>query len=55
MKATAPEIPWRQIAGIGNVLRHDYQAVRLALFTNVVEEDLPGLKLVLLTFQSQLP
>ena len=24
MKATAPEIPWRQIAGIGNVLRHDY-------------------------------
>ena len=23
LKATAPDIPWREIAGIGNVLRHD--------------------------------
>ncbi len=24
LKARAPKIPWREIAGIGNVLRHDY-------------------------------
>jgi uncharacterized protein with HEPN domain len=27
MKARHPEIPWSKVAGIGNVLRHDYQAV----------------------------
>ncbi len=27
LKATEPEIPWRQIAGIGNVLRHGYESV----------------------------
>ncbi len=25
MKARHPEIPWRKVAGIGNVLRHDYE------------------------------
>lgn len=27
MKAARPEIPWRKVAGIGNVLRHDYDEV----------------------------
>lgn len=27
LKALAPEIPWPKIAGIGNVLRHDYRDV----------------------------
>ncbi len=26
-KAAYPDLPWRQTAGIGNVLRHDYQRV----------------------------
>jgi uncharacterized protein with HEPN domain len=25
LKARAPDIPWRQIAAIGNLLRHEYQ------------------------------
>ena len=54
LKATASEITWRQIAGIGNVLRHDYQAVRPAILTSVIERDLPGLKTVLLAFQARL-
>lgn len=28
LKATEPDIPWRDIAGIGNILRQDYGAVR---------------------------
>ncbi len=28
LKATEPDVPWREIAGIGNILRHDYGAVQ---------------------------
>lgn len=27
LKARHPEIPWRKVAGIGNVLRHDYENI----------------------------
>ncbi|HLH50346.1 MAG TPA: HepT-like ribonuclease domain-containing protein [Roseiarcus sp.] len=27
LKARHPEIPWPKVAGIGNVLRHDYESI----------------------------
>jgi len=27
LKARHPEIPWQKVAGIGNVLRHDYESI----------------------------
>jgi uncharacterized protein with HEPN domain len=27
MRASAPEVPWREIAAIGNVLRHAYHRI----------------------------
>ncbi len=39
----APEIPWRQIAAIGNLLRHEYQRTDLRATWNIVEEHLPPL------------
>ena len=27
LKARHPEIPWNKVAGIGNILRHDYESV----------------------------
>ena len=48
IKATEPDIAWRQIAGIGNILRHDYQAVSEAVLNNATTEHLPGLKAALL-------
>ncbi|MEA2089905.1 MAG: DUF86 domain-containing protein [Thermoproteota archaeon] len=38
------DIPWRQIAGIGDVLIHGYFGVDLDLLWNVVKKDIPDLK-----------
>jgi uncharacterized protein with HEPN domain len=44
LKAKHPEIPWRNIAGIGNILRHAYPIVDDSLVWEVVVRDLPPLK-----------
>jgi uncharacterized protein with HEPN domain len=43
MKALAPSIPWRQIAAIGNLLRHEYQRTDITATWNIVAEHLPPL------------
>jgi uncharacterized protein with HEPN domain len=44
LKDTRPEMGWRRAAGIGNVLRHDYQTISNKVVWDVVQEDLPALK-----------
>ena len=44
LKTMRPEIPWDQVRGIGNVLRHEYQGVSDPLIWNVVVDELPRLK-----------
>ena len=41
---TQPDIPWRKIRGIGNVLRHDYEGLSDRILWNVVLDELPRLK-----------
>jgi uncharacterized protein with HEPN domain len=43
VQAAHPEIPWRQMVGMRNVVVHDYADVDLALVWKTVREDLPGL------------
>ncbi|MBC7768100.1 MAG: DUF86 domain-containing protein [Phycisphaerales bacterium] len=43
-KARFPEIPWRRIADIGNVLRHNYDDVAPSLVWGVVSGGLEPLK-----------
>jgi uncharacterized protein with HEPN domain len=43
LKALAPDIPWRQIAAIGNLLRHEYQRADIRATWNIIEEHLPPL------------
>lgn len=44
LKAGHPEIPWPDIAAIGNILRHGYDSLDHAIIWGVVENDLPRLK-----------
>jgi len=43
-RASHPEIPWRAIAGLRDVLIHQYEGVELERVWAIVEKDLPGLK-----------
>ena len=44
LKAKHAEIPWADIAGIGNILRHGYNSLDHAVIWGVVANDLPPLK-----------
>jgi len=44
VKDNHPEIPWREIAGLRDVLIHDYMGVDLHVVWNVVVQDIPKLK-----------
>lgn len=44
LKDHHPEIPWPKIAGIGNVLRHDYDVVNDATIWHAATVDLLPLK-----------
>jgi uncharacterized protein with HEPN domain len=46
LKAGHPTIPWRRIAGIGNVLRHGYKTVDDHEIWDIVVRDLASLKAV---------
>lgn len=43
----APEIPWKQIRGIGNVLRHEYHKIADPIVWAVVTDHLPELRAAL--------
>jgi uncharacterized protein with HEPN domain len=40
-----PSVPWREIRGIGNWRRHQYDRVDLETIWNTIQDDLPPLKL----------
>lgn len=47
LKARHPEIDWAAAAGIGNKIRHDYDAMDVAILLNTVRDSLPGLREVI--------
>jgi uncharacterized protein with HEPN domain len=44
MKARHPGIPWPKVAGIGNVLGHEYERIAHDVLWHVVHHDLPAVE-----------
>ncbi|WP_246725632.1 DUF86 domain-containing protein [Beijerinckia sp. L45] len=55
IKARYPDVEWRSIAGIGNVLRHEYAGVQSEIIWGVIQNHLPALRLVLYAIDHDLP
>jgi uncharacterized protein with HEPN domain len=41
LKTRHPQIPWSKVAGIGSVLRHDYERIAADVIWKLATEDLP--------------
>ena len=54
LQATQSAIPWAQIMGIGNVLRHEYHRISDRVIWNVVQQYLLALKVAVLEIEASL-
>ena len=55
LKSAHPEVDWKSIVGLRNVLVHDYLGVNVARIWEIVEHDLPDLKAKVVALQRSLP
>ncbi|PZO01900.1 MAG: hypothetical protein DCF30_06335 [Hyphomicrobiales bacterium] len=46
LRAQEPTVPWADVIGIGNILRHEYHRVRDETLFAILVEQLPELRLV---------
>lgn len=53
-KDAEPRIPWRAIAGIGNIIRHDYHDTYSSVLWETCRKDLQPLKEALLRIRSSI-
>lgn len=54
LKSPYKDVRWKDIAGIGNILRHEYQRVDGQIIWKAVKDDLPALKDALLAIRASL-
>jgi len=47
MKDAYPEIPWRRIAGLRDLLIHRYMGVDVQEVWNIIKKDIPELKVAI--------
>ena len=54
VRAKHPDVPWRQIVGLRNIIAHQYFRFDLELIWNVVESELGTLKKAVQEIQAEL-
>jgi uncharacterized protein with HEPN domain len=54
VRALEPDIPWKDIIGIGNFLRHEYYRIKESDIKSILENDLPALRLAVLRLLEQI-
>ena len=47
-ESRCPGLPWRDVRGMGNWLRHQYDRIELPTIWKTVQDDLPPLKIAVL-------
>jgi uncharacterized protein with HEPN domain len=52
--AKAPEVPWKKIRGLGNILRHEYHDIQDRIIWVVVQDELPPLRAAIVRLQGTL-
>jgi uncharacterized protein with HEPN domain len=55
IKARYSDIPWSDVAGIGNIFRHEYHHVAARIVWDTVRVHLPQLQVVVNAIQAELP
>lgn len=46
-RASHPEVPWKSIIGLRNIVIHEYFAIRPVLIQDIVDHELPALRVAL--------
>lgn len=52
--AERPEIAWKQVTAVGNILRHNYDKIVDGLIFEMIKRDLPPLKAAVEAIESRL-
>lgn len=52
MRDAAPEVPWQNIIRIGNILRHEYYRIREDVLVDILNTDLPLLRVAVVRLQT---
>jgi uncharacterized protein with HEPN domain len=53
-KNLEPDVPWRSVHAIGNVLRHQYHSLSDRIIWNVIVDELPRLKAAIISIRRKM-
>jgi uncharacterized protein with HEPN domain len=52
-KGRRPEVPWRQIAGLRDVLAHEYYRIDVVEIESILKHDIPALEIAIISLRGK--